>query len=93
VDGGYLKKLKKSFSVIEENPVEDTDLLENYGTLTHREKELMLHLSHGLKNKQLAQKLSLSESTIAWHLKNLYSKLGVSNRTAAANVARKLNKL
>ena len=93
VDGGYLKKLKKSFSVIEENPVEDTDLLENYGTLTHREKELMLHLSFGLKNKQLAQKLSLSENTIAWHLKNLYSKLGVSNRTAAANVARKLNKL
>jgi len=93
VDGGYLKKLKESFSVTQQDSEEEAVLFKNYGTLTHREKELMLHLSHGLKNKQLAQKLSLSENTIAWHLKNLYSKLGVSNRTAAANVARKLNKL
>jgi len=93
VDGDYLKKLKQSFSVTQQDSQEDAVAIENYGTLTHREKELMLHLSHGLKNKQLAEKLSLSENTIAWHLKNLYSKLGVSNRTAAANVARKLNKL
>jgi|GEM_PF-2283998 len=93
LDQGYLEKLKTSFSVAQDESEQDAEILENYGSLTHREKELIQHLSHGLKNKQLAQKLSLSENTIAWHLKNLYSKLGVSNRTAAANVARKLNKL
>jgi ATP/maltotriose-dependent transcriptional regulator MalT len=93
VESTYLEQLKGCFAVaIGDNETENT-LPENLEPLTLREQELLLHLSAGLKNKQLAQKLSLSENTIAWHLKNLYGKLGVSNRTSAVDVARKLHKI
>lgn len=56
--------------------------------LTPREITLLQLLSRGMKNKELANEVHLSVHTVAWHLKNLYSKLGVDNRTAAVNVAR-----
>lgn len=57
-------------------------------SLTQREKELLLALSAGQTNKQIARDLDISDNTVAWHLKNLFSKLNVNNRTEAANAAR-----
>lgn len=89
----YLSKLKECFGVADITEDLDNSLPQDLEPLTLREQELLQHLSAGLKNKQLAQLLSLSENTIAWHLKNLYGKLGVSNRTSAVDVARKLDKI
>jgi two-component system, NarL family, response regulator LiaR len=58
--------------------------------LTEREEELLRLLAEGLSNKSIAQKLSLSENTVKYHLKNILQKLGVHNRTEAATQAIRL---
>ena len=60
-------------------------------TPTARELELLTLVEAGLSNQQLADKLSVSVATVKWHLYNLYTKLGVSSRSAAISRARALN--
>ena len=50
---------------------------------TLREIQLLELLDHGLTNDQVADQVSLSVSTVKWHLHNLYVKLGVRSRSAA----------
>jgi DNA-binding NarL/FixJ family response regulator len=52
-------------------------------TLTKREYEVLILLSHGQQNKEIALALSIAEHTVEQHLKHIYQKLGVSNRTEA----------
>lgn len=52
--------------------------------LTLRESEVLALLSTGMRNTEIADALFLSENTVRTHLKSLYRKLGVSNRTQAA---------
>lgn len=47
--------------------------------LTKREKEVLLHISEGLTNSQISEKLFISIDTVDSHRKNLYSKLNVKN--------------
>jgi two-component system, NarL family, nitrate/nitrite response regulator NarL len=58
--------------------------------LTPREREVLSHLTGGLSNKEIARKLGLQEITIKVHLKGVYRKLNVSNRTQAVTTALKL---
>jgi DNA-binding NarL/FixJ family response regulator len=48
--------------------------------LTSRESEIVESVAHGLKNKQVARRLFISEVTVRHHLTSIYSKLGISNR-------------
>jgi len=52
--------------------------------LTPREKQVMLLVVHGLPNKTIAQQLGSSESTIKTHLREVFRKLNVDSRAAAA---------
>lgn len=58
------------------------------GLLSRRETEILVLLADGLPNKAIARRLDVSESTVKFHLKNLYSKLGVARRSLAVTVAR-----
>lgn len=58
--------------------------------LTKRERQVLHGLSEGKSNKEIARDMELSEPTIKLHVKTLYRKLDVSNRTQAALVARDL---
>lgn len=49
-------------------------------SLTQREREVVALIAEGLKNKQIAQRLFISETTVTHHLSSVYSKLGVSDR-------------
>ncbi len=51
--------------------------------LTPREHEVMTHLCRGALDKEIADWLSISSWTVHNHLKNIYEKLGVQNRTEA----------
>jgi ATP/maltotriose-dependent transcriptional regulator MalT len=55
--------------------------------LTVREIEVLRLLATGLTNAQIAEKLVVSPTTINAHLRNIYSKLDVTSRTAAARIA------
>jgi len=54
--------------------------------LTRREYAVLDLLAAGLTNAQIAERLSVQESTIKFHLQNIFQKLGVTNRTEAAQV-------
>jgi NarL family two-component system response regulator LiaR len=55
--------------------------------LSERETEVIKHLVQGQTNKEIARDLGLSVRTIEAHLRNIYGKLGVSNRTEAVLIA------
>ncbi len=62
------------------------ELRKDFG-LTSRETEVLSWLSKGKTNRDIAQILGLSPRTIDKHLEQIYAKLGVENRTAAAAIA------
>jgi DNA-binding NarL/FixJ family response regulator len=55
--------------------------------LSGRDSELLLLLRKGCTNREIAAQLYLSENTVKTHLRRLFAKLGVSNRTQAAMMA------
>ena len=56
--------------------------------LTAREIQVLALLTEGLTNRQIARRLGMTEKTASVHVSNLLAKLGVSNRSRAAAVAR-----
>jgi len=50
--------------------------------ISAREREIIDLLSRGFRNKQIAFELSITENTVETHLRRIYSKLGVNNRTS-----------
>ncbi|GLV58131.1 hypothetical protein KDH_49650 [Dictyobacter sp. S3.2.2.5] len=58
-----------------------------YETLTVRELEVLRLLARGMRNKEIAARLFVSERTVNFHLANIYQKLGVSGRTEALSKA------
>ena len=53
------------------------------GVLSEREIEILLHVAEGMRNREIAQALWIAPGTVHKHLDNIYTKLGVHNRTAA----------
>lgn len=51
--------------------------------LTEREKVILVRLSNGLSDQQIAANLFLSPNTVRWYNRQIYSKLGVGSRTQA----------
>ena len=51
--------------------------------LTHREVEILQHLSRGYQNKEIAALLDIGFDTVRTHLRNIYEKLHVNSRTEA----------
>ena len=58
-----------------------------YEALTAREQEVLQLLARGLRNKEIAARLHVSERTVNFHLANIYQKLNVSGRTEALSRA------
>ncbi len=62
----------------------------NRTPLTEREKDVLRLMMEGLRNKEIAHRLGISEQTVLTHVKNIFVKLGVSDRTQAVTVAFRL---
>jgi len=50
------------------------------GSLTERERQVIALIAEGLKNKQIGERLFISETTVTHHLSSIFSKLEVSDR-------------
>ncbi|QIZ39802.1 response regulator transcription factor [Saccharopolyspora sp. ASAGF58] len=51
--------------------------------LTKREREVLDQLVRGRSNREIARSLGISERTVKNHLRNIFTKLGVGDRTSA----------
>lgn len=58
--------------------------------LTQRELEVLALVADGLSNREIAQRLFVTQQTVKFHLGNIFRKLGVANRTQAARRADEL---
>lgn len=58
--------------------------------ITSREYEVLKHISEGLSNKEIGEKLFVSESTIKTHVSNILVKLNAKRRTEAVKIAKQL---
>jgi LuxR family maltose regulon positive regulatory protein len=58
--------------------------------LTDHEQRILIFLANGVSNREMAGRLFVSENTIKFHLKHIYSKLGVASRVQAIASAREL---
>jgi DNA-binding NarL/FixJ family response regulator len=57
--------------------------------LSEREREVLLLLAQGLSNRDIAEKLVITEGTVKNHVSNVLAKLRAENRTQAADIARR----
>ena len=55
--------------------------------LTARELEVLRLIRDGYRNKQIADQLTIAETTVSFHIKNLVDKLGANDRTHAVTIA------
>ena len=57
--------------------------------LNPREIEILTLIADGLSNREIAQKLHLSQDTVKWYNKQIFAKLGAASRTQAVSIAKK----
>lgn len=62
----------------------------NAPRLTAREREIVMHICHGMRNKQIAEMLSITPGTVKVHLMHIFEKTGVKDRFELAVHGRKL---
>lgn len=85
---GYAQQLIAAFSDIDREPVVQAGSL--LDPLTGREIEILRLIAVGLSNKEIAERLFLTEGTVKGYASTIYSKLGVQRRTEAVERARGL---
>jgi DNA-binding NarL/FixJ family response regulator len=64
-----------------------TDQTEDTGALTKREIQLLHWMVEGHSNREIAKELFISENTVKYHIRNIFQKLEVQNRTEAVAYA------
>jgi LuxR family maltose regulon positive regulatory protein len=80
----YVKQLLQALNITQEN---DMFLKE---PLTEQETRILLLVTNGLSNKEIANRLNITGETVKSHIKNLYRKLSVNNRVQALQRAKEL---
>ena len=81
MNGEYLIRL------IDGNRLSGAALLKDKLAITDRESEVLHWIANGKTNREIAEILEMSPRTVNKHLEQIFPKLGVENRTAAAGVA------
>jgi DNA-binding CsgD family transcriptional regulator len=88
---GELVAARRTFAELGAAAVEDVDLATRPAAtpagLTSRELEVLQLVASGQSNHDIASALFLSEKTVARHISNIFTKIGVHSRTAAAAYA------
>jgi len=86
--GVYINKRSLNVAKTPSNEI-DQDKIKSLD-ISEREYQVLEYVSEGLSNKEIADKLYLSESTIKTHVSNLLVKLNAKRRTQAVQIAKSL---
>lgn len=94
----YVRRILHAFSDLDRRfqsstgimPSESINLPALINPLSVRELEVLRNMIEGLKYKEIAENLYISQNTVRFHVKSIYSKLNVNNRTQAIEKARQL---
>ncbi|MBL7250308.1 response regulator [Alloalcanivorax sp. C16-2] len=78
---------ERLFRLLQRDGEEESELLRQQLRLTRRESQVLLWIAQGKTNREIGQILELSPRTVNKHLEQVFRKLGVENRTAAAAMA------
>ena len=76
-----------SLRIVINSPAVAATTLQKMLTITQRESEVLFWLANGKSNKEIAEILGMGVRTVNKHLEQMFPKLGVENRTAAAGMA------
>lgn len=83
--GVFLHNIGRSEKTVAGQKFEDRFIKKN--NLTPRELEILRHLSQAMSNKEIAEKLFISDQTVSVHRKNIMRKLSVSNTAGLIKTA------
>ena len=89
VIGVYINKKSLTKKSVTSNTI-DSKKINELG-ISDREYEVLVHISKGMSNKEIADALFISESTIKTHVSNLLVKLDAKRRTQAVQKAKDLD--
>jgi DNA-binding NarL/FixJ family response regulator len=82
---GICKKLVASY--LQSPAAALRQAIDDNGELTLRERAVLSYVAHGQTNREIADGLFIAETTVKTHLKNVFAKLDVRNRSEAAAIA------
>jgi two-component system, NarL family, nitrate/nitrite response regulator NarL len=67
-------------AAIMHQPKTFSDIAEPFAELSHREQQVIALVCDGISNKEIAEKLGVTEGTVKIHLHSIYEQLGVRSR-------------
>jgi DNA-binding NarL/FixJ family response regulator len=79
-----IRRLAKRSSANGTNTASRLGVRETAAVLSTREREIVMLVAQGFKNKEMAERMFISEQTVKNHLHNIFDKLGVSDRLELA---------
>jgi len=93
LDSNTTAAVIRQFATGDEETPGDSNRVRGRSPLSQREREIVSLVAQGFKNKEMAEKMFISEQTVKNHLHNIFDKLGVSDRLELALYAihKKLN--
>src|SRR5690606_5812479 len=86
----YLRQVLAGFETASPSPriaPEQAGLPKPLEPLSGRENTVLALMAGGKSNRSIALELAITENTVKWHIKNIFQKLGVENRTSAVLAA------
>ena len=80
MDSRITRKLMRQYTSLKHEKQKEPATAQSNAKLSQRESEVVVHLAQGLSNKEIADKLYISEQTVKTHVYNVFRKLEVNNR-------------
>ena len=84
LDSNTTAAVIRQFATGDEESPGDSNRVRGRSPLSQREREIVSLVAQGFKNKEMAEKMFISEQTVKNHLHNIFDKLGVSDRLELA---------
>ena len=84
LDSNTTAAVIRQFATGDEETPGDSNRVRGRSPLSQREREIVSLVAQGFKNKEMAEKMFISEQTVKNHLHNIFDKLGVSDRLELA---------